>query len=117
MRLIQHHGLKDPICDRADFNAEIFAGKSIVIFGQSGRRATDAEGQFSRRFEVGDRAVYHSYNLKYVGVITSIGEKTIGIDTRMEGTRRLSLVDFIRRNWDYNEAKVDAENAEELRCL
>ena len=113
MEFKQIKGIPDPICSRADFNADILVGKSIVIYGQSGRRATDKEGEFSRRFDLGDEAEYHSYNFRYTGKIVSIGQKTVGIDTRMEGVRRLSLLDFIRRNWNFDAAAVAAHNAAE----
>jgi len=116
MELIQITNLKDPICSSADFNADIIPGRSIVIHGQSGRRRTDEEGRFSKRFEIGDQAEYHSYNLKYVGTICGIGEKTITFDTD-EGKRRLSILDFCRRNWNFDAASVEAENNAERMCI
>lgn len=118
MRLIQYRGIVDPICDRADFNADVAPRRFVVIFGQSGRRATDEEGKFSRRFVSGDRAVCGSYNLIYTGIIEVIGEKTITIREDLDGARkRLSILDFIRRNWNFDAAKIDAENAEVFKTV
>lgn len=118
MTLCTVRNLKDPICDRADFNADICPGKFITIYGQSGRRATDANGQFSKRFNVGDRAEYDSYNLRYTGIIVAIGEKTVTVnDNDLGERRRLNLVEFIRRNWDFDGARIDAENDAERICL
>lgn len=117
MEMVTVKAIKDPVCEAADFNAEILVGRSILIYGQSGRRRTDAEGRFSRRFEIGDQAEYHSYNLRYHGPIVSIGAKCITIDAGQEGRKRLPILGFCRRNWDFDLARIEAENAAERVCL
>ncbi len=116
MEYVSIKNIKDPICQAADFNADIVSGKFIIIFGQSGRRATQEEGAFSRRFNVGDRAVYHTYNLIYTGTIVSIGKSTVTIKDHNE-TKRLSLLQFCRMNWNYDANAVDAHNAAERMCI
>lgn len=111
--------IKDPICQYADFNVEIClngSASSVLIYGQSGRRATAEAGLFSLRFEVGGVAVYHSFNLKYMGKIVSIGRKTITIEDTNE-RRRLNWLDFVRLNWDFNEARIISENNAERVCI
>lgn len=115
MELVSIKNIKDPICESANFNADIVKGNHIVIHGQSGRRRTDSEGVFSKRFAVGDRAVYHSYNLVYTGVIVSVG-KCITIRDEHE-TRRLSVLQFCRLNWDFDAARIDSHNEAERLCI
>ncbi len=74
---------------------------------------------FDLTFRVGDTAVYGSYNLTYTGRITSIGPKTVTVQ-HYEGSRevtRLSLVKFISRNWNFDRARIERENAIESQAL
>jgi hypothetical protein len=48
-------------------------------------------------FNIGDKAEYDSYNLKYLGVITGITTKTITFEvgtSRQPETKRLKIADF-----------------------
>lgn len=70
--------------------------------------------QTSVKFNVGDTAEYDSYNLKYLGTIVSITEKTVTIKESMcEDKHRLSLEKFCWRNWDFNLEATLAYNSEE----
>lgn len=92
-------------------------GATIRIWGTCTNRVTPTA--FDRSFKVGDMAEYGSFNLKYNGKILAIGPKTIKIDASSTGgkVRSLDLFEFIDRNWDFDQAKSEAYNAEEARCL
>lgn len=97
------------------WTAEVVLGKYIGISGEYSNHV-DGPQKFNRRFRIGDEVEYDSYNLKYTGKITAIGKTTVTITDRQE-TRRLSLYDFIWRNWNF-DAKMAAEhNAEEMLHL
>lgn len=61
--------------------------------------------------KVGEMAEYDSYNLSYIGKITSITEKTVTIVSHGE-TYRLKMGQFCYRNWDFNEDKKRKENSQ-----
>ena len=74
---------------------------------------TSEDKAFSRRFSLGDSAVYGSFNLTYTGPITSITAKRVVIEPGYgDRTKSLDLERFFWRNWDYNEAETAARNAE-----
>jgi hypothetical protein len=75
----------------------------------------DQPKPFDITFKIGDVAEYDSYNLKYLGKIVAIGEKTITIDPgyNWEGKKRLDLWHFAWRNWDFDINKIREYNAEE----
>jgi hypothetical protein len=98
-----------------NWTAEAAPGKYIGIKGGYSNHI-DGTQRFDRRFRIGDRAEYDSYNLKYIGTITAIGKSTVTITDHKEN-RRLSLYEFISRNWDYNQKKIDAHNEEEMLCI
>jgi hypothetical protein len=58
--------------------AEIVPKKSITVFYEhkDGKIVSDVE------FGIGDTAIYDSFNLKYLGKIVSITEKTVTITPR-----------------------------------
>ncbi len=63
-------------------------------------------------FKVGDFAEYDSYNLSYYGNITKITDKTVTIKEKYETrTRRLSMEQFVWRNFEFNLAKTQERNA------
>lgn len=74
---------------------------------------------FDRIFKIGDAAEYDSWNLKFVGNIVAIGPKTVTVKHyhNSANVTRLSLYEFVDRNWDFNEERHAKYNAEELRCL
>jgi hypothetical protein len=61
---------------------------------------------FDLTFNVGDTAIYDSYNFDYTNPIKSIGEKTIAFEGR-----RLDLTDFILHNYDYCPDKIQRRRA------
>lgn len=64
-------------------------------------------------FKIGDEAEYDSYNLIYTGKIVSITDKSVTIQPKYaKGNKRLKLVDFAWRNYDFDSDKVAAKNAE-----
>jgi hypothetical protein len=73
-------------------------------------RETDQPLGYARTFVCGDTVEFDSYNLSYIGKITSIGFKTVSVDTergsqdfmgnRKPSIKRMSLYDFNHRNWD-----------------
>lgn len=89
-------------------NADVTPGESIRIFG-----CTEYGESYDKTFEIGDYAIYGSYNLTYTGPITAIGPKTVTIDASDTGERpkRIPLYTFSWRNKFYNAAKIAARNA------
>lgn len=70
-----------------------------------------------KHFMIGDEAEFDSYNLRYTGKIISITEKTVTIEEWDKVRHRLRLGDFCFRNWDFDAAKVAAENHETLMVI
>jgi len=67
-------------------------------------------------FRIGDLAEYGSYNLIYTGNITKITDKMVQI-TAYQGTlserrHNLSLYEFCYKNYRFDAAKVNEQNAE-----
>ena len=61
-------------------------------------------------FKVGDVAEYWFYNNAYYARILKITAKTVVVDAgnnRGSDTTRMSISDFVHRNWDFDQA--DAE--------
>ncbi len=74
---------------------------------------TNQERVYSVQFQVGDEAVFDSYNLIYTGTIVSITDKSVTIKPRYrEGNRRLKLTEFAWRNYDFDAERIAAQNAE-----
>ena len=96
---------------------EIFGSVQWHKGGQNGQPVEFFRRKFAQSFQVGDVAVYDSWNLIYVGTIVSIGTKTVSIKTESDGIRRLSLYEFCDRNWNFNAERIDHHNATELMCL
>jgi hypothetical protein len=74
-----------------------------------------------KEFKIGDRAEYDSYNLSYVGNITSITEKTVTIEA-YQGTpnakrHRLSLVAFCWRNWNFDTEEIARKNSDTMNYI
>ena len=86
--------------------ANIEPARSIHMVGTYGNGPVDIT------FNVGDTAEYDSYNLKYLGTITKISDKSVTIQPKYgDQVRRLDLNEFMWRNHDFNLEKVSAENA------
>lgn len=66
------------------------------------------------RFNIGDEAIYGSYNLIYTGTITSITNKTVAVKEPYTNgrTHRLKLHRFITMNHSYNKEWIREHNAE-----
>lgn len=106
-----------PRWESDNYNAEIEPKKSIRLYGVYNNLCGGPK-QYDITFNIGDVAEYDSYNLKYTGVIISIGEKTVTIEDRHNGCatptrRRLDLEHFASRNWDFDAEKIQAWNREE----
>lgn len=73
---------------------------------------------FDRTFGIGDEIEYDSYNLKYTNPILSITKQSVichdHSDTK---TKRMTLQSFISRNWDFDGAKIAAENSETMNYI
>lgn len=98
-----------------EHNAEIKPGESIRIFGLYKNHIRGPQ-KYDRTFKVGDMAEYDSWNLKYNGRIVSIGAKCVAIEDGGR-VRRLSLCEFCDHNWDFDLAKSEAHNAEEMHHI
>ena len=100
------------------WDADVVVGKSVRIYGVDANNANGAQW-FDLTFNVGDEAVYGSYNLVYTGAIVSITAKTVTIDASGTGenTKRLRLADFLARNRSWTPEKIAAHNAVESRCI
>jgi len=71
-----------------------------------------------KRFEVGDRVEYDSFNLSYTGTITNITAKCIIVKTGSFGgetcrikTCRMKPETFAWRNWNFDASATAAKNA------
>lgn len=66
-----------------------------------------------KRFEVGDRVEYDSFNLSYTGTITNITAKCIIVKTGSFGgkTCRMKPENFAWRNWNFDASATAAKNA------
>lgn len=86
------------------FNADIKINKWIRLHG------VHQGTPFDITFHVGNSAEYDSYNLKYTGLITAIGAKTVTITARGERAHRLDLYTFSWRNYDFDADKISSHN-------
>lgn len=100
------------------YHAEVIGRGSIRIFGVCTNHVSGAQ-HFDRIFKLGDAAEYDSYNLKYVGNIVAIGPNTVTVKHYHNSATvtRLSLFEFVDRNWNFDEAGHAKYNAEEAQCL
>jgi hypothetical protein len=111
----------------AGMHATVTPGQSIRLHGvkrnvyirdERTGRMVPGERAFDLTFRVGDRAEGDSYNLSYVGRITSIGAKTVTIALdHLDRTVRLPIRTFTWRNWDYAAEQIAARNANEMQCI
>jgi 5-methylcytosine-specific restriction endonuclease McrBC GTP-binding regulatory subunit McrB len=97
------------------YNADIEPGKSIRLHG------IHHNTPFDVTFEINGHAIYDSYNLYYVGMITKITANTITItetDNVRDGkVHRLSLYEFSWRNYDFDIDKIAARNHETMQSI
>ena len=91
------------------YSVEIERNKSIKIF---------VDNQMVNSFNLGDEAEYDSYNLIYHGPITKITDKLVQITsypgTLSERRHNLNLERFCWKNENFDLAKVNAHNHEEM---
>lgn len=98
------------------FNARIRPGESIQLTGKFFNFVKPLE--YNITFKIGDSAIWGSYNLSYIGKITAIGEKTITIQHRgSKEVTRLDLGKFANYNFNFDLAKVEADNAIESQYI
>jgi hypothetical protein len=104
-----YHGLQYP-AKETEYEVEVSICNSITIF---------RNGEIGATFQLGDTAVYGSYNLIYTGTIISIGAKSVTV-RHYEGGDKVSQMDFnefSRRNFDYDAEEVANHNFTEMQCL
>ena len=111
-RDVTRYGITYPGTVMKGVHADIDKGKSIRIYGTMyGWRSEPAD--FDLTFAMGDEAEHGSYNLVYTGDIVSIGAKTVTVDDH--GTRhRMTLADFISKNWDFDAKLIFERNADTM---
>jgi len=97
-----------------EFHAEIMAGICISIFGKQ-HNVPGEPIEFGHRFNVGDRCVCGRYNLIYTGTILQIN-KYITVKDTGENVR-LTPLQFIRLNWNYDAKAIADHNAAEMLCI
>jgi hypothetical protein len=65
------------------------------------------------RFKIGDTAEYDSYDLRYLGEVVSITEKSVTIQPKYANKKtRLKIENFAWRNEGFNLEEVNRENHE-----
>jgi hypothetical protein len=95
----------------------MMSGKTVERIGIARDRASDGK-KFRVNFQVGDAAVYDSYNLIYTGTIKSITEKTVTITKKYSNqTTRLPLDRFAMRNYDFDAQRIADANAETMMYI
>lgn len=90
-------------------------GLSIRLYGLE-RNRIDGPVDYDRTFEIGDTVAMDSYNMVYMGQITSIGAKTVTIKGSL-GTKRLNLERFSWRNRLFDVEETARRNAVERNYL
>lgn len=109
-----HMGTAYP-AKETEFLVKIVRNESIQIFKEK-----SGQIQVGRTFVLDDEAEYDSYNLRYLGLVTSITDKSVTIcKTRGANVKkhRLDLYDFCMRNFDLNVQQVKAENSETMMYI
>jgi hypothetical protein len=103
--------------------AEILPGVSIRLFGEHKTWNSETKSNEMRPYEitfkVGDVAEYHSYNLHYFGVITSITDKLVIIEEEdMRGKKhRMDLYNFNHHNWDFDLHALRERNSRTMGTI
>lgn len=94
-------------------HADIIKGKSVRFYGTAFGKEID------RTFVIGDEAEYDSFNLCYFGIITQITDKTICMvpSGRRLGKKRLKILNFFYRNWDFDAEFRRNQNEIIRQCL
>ena len=103
-----------PVMTRATKRSPSVATNYTAIISTGQSIDVKREGQPTNVFQLGDMAEYDSYNLSYYGVITKITAKTVTIVERHGNSprvHRLPIERFCWRNYNFNLAKTQKENA------
>jgi hypothetical protein len=97
-------------------HADVTPGVSIRLYGTYSNNREGEARPFDKTYKVGDFAKYGSYNLIYDGKIQAITGKTVTIETSGTGgkVKRFDLHGFAIENHNYDRAKAERHNAEEL---
>jgi len=93
-----------------EYLVSIEKNKAITVKRERDGRITNEVS-----FKMGDTAEYDSYNLRYLGIITGITDKTVTIQKtygRDVKIHRLSLHEFCWRNYNFDLAQANEENAQ-----
>lgn len=98
-------GVKYPGLVAQGQHAIVVPGYSITLYGMKDNQP------YSKTFKIGDEAEYDSYNLSYIGTITSITEKRVVIRHGQE-KHSLDLYTFNWRNRNFDLERARKENAE-----
>lgn len=99
-----------------DYSVTIDPGKTIKI--DCTYRNSMNPLPTSITLKINDQAIYDSWNLKYIGAIKQITEKTVTIQpSHGRAAKRLKLSDFCDRNWDFNLDEVNKHNEIESQCI
>lgn len=91
-------------------NAFVVPGDCVALYGVNHNHVNGPQ-VVDRSFSVGDAATCGGRNVDFVGIIVSIGEKTVTIHSDVLGNRRFSIGDFARLNQSFDQVKVEARNA------
>lgn len=105
----KHLGVEYP-STASEYAVVVEKNKSIAIF-----REKNGTVEVCAKFNLGDKAEYDSYNLRYLGEILSISNNTVTIVKKRgvsNKSYRLSMHEFCYRNYDFDLAKVAQENYE-----
>lgn len=83
---------------------------TVRLFGTG---AYGEDKSFDRTFKLGETVERDSYNLIYMGVIAKISAKLIRVEgTNLDRTTNMSIYDFARKNYNFDEMKARQRNAE-----
>jgi hypothetical protein len=105
----KHLGVEYP-ATASEYAVVIEKDKSIAIF-----RDNKGTVEVCAKFNIGDKAEYDSYNLRYLGEIDKISNNTVTIVKKRgvsNKVHRLSMHEFCYRNYDFDMEKVAKENHE-----
>lgn len=83
---------------------------SIVLYGVNHNHVNGPQ-IIDRTFSVGDVATCGGRNIDFLGIIVSIGEKTVTVHSDVLGNKRFPIGDFARLNQNFDRATVEARNA------
>ena len=99
------------ICDGRETYTVEFEPKKWISVSRNGSTPT--------MFEIGDTAIYDSFNLAYTGEIVQITEKRVTIRPKYETKRvkRLTLAEFSWRNWSFDAETTQRYNSEIMNYL